>query len=258
MYPFDDLKQLLMQAQKTALKRINILGGNIFLYPQISELIAYLNDYLANIYYHINHLNLNSTSIRLINSIRRDKDICVFLINPPLNESTLNMLLNTHNLKSHFFTFLVSSEKEYNHVVEFIEKYSLKHIYIVPIYVSENKSFFEQNVYVTMESIVEDQNDILSILRRGYLNEAGFKKLFVEPDKKIFSNLNLPAIAELGRNTLLYAIKRELKEGTFWKLLRKDVTPCKDCPFQLLCPPVSNYDFALKKHNLCTILEKEK
>lgn len=68
----------------------------------------------------------------------------------------------------------------------------------------------------------------------------------------------LPAIADLGRDTLLYSIKRELKEGTSWKLLRKDVTPCKDCPFQLLCPPVSNYDFALNKHNLCTILEEEK
>jgi pseudo-rSAM protein len=99
---------------------------------------------------------------------------------------------------------------------------------------------------------------IVTILRRDRLNEAGFKKLFVMPDKKIFSNLNLPAIADLDQNTLIYAIKRELKEGTYWKLLRKDVAPCADCPFQLLCPPVSNYDFALNRHNLCTIWEKEK
>lgn len=258
IYPFDDLKQLLKQAQKTALKRVNLLGGDIFLYPQISRLISYLNDYPADIYYYINHRNLNSTSIERIDSINREKDVCVVLVNPPFTESPLNMLLDTRKLETLFFTFLVSSAREYDRSAAFIDEYSLDQVSIVPIHVPGNELFFEQNVYVTRESIADDQNDMLSILQRNRFNEAGLKKLFVKTDKKVFSNLNLPAIADLGLDTLLYSIKRELKEGIFWKLLRKDVTPCKICPFQLLCPPVSNYDFALNKHNLCTILEEEK
>ncbi|MCI0471116.1 MAG: hypothetical protein L0Y73_05605, partial [Candidatus Aminicenantes bacterium] len=195
IFPFDDLKQLLKQAQKTALKRVNLLGGDIFLYPEISELISFLNDYPAGIYYYNNHRNLNSTSIGLINSINREKDMCVVLVNPPFTESPLDMLLDTCNLETLFFTFLVSSEKEYDNAAAFIDKYSLEQVSVVPIYIPGNESFFEQNVFVTRESIVEEPTDILSILQRNRFNEAGIKKLFVKSDKKIFSNPNLPAIA---------------------------------------------------------------
>ena len=258
MYHLNDLKNLLKEAQKTALKRINILGGNLLLHPEISEIISFLNDYPTEIFYYINHRNLNSASIKRIATLNSEKDMWVVLVNFPLFENSLKILSDFSKLEMLFFTFFVCSEEEYDCAAAFIDKYSLEQVSIVPIYIDGNESFFKENVFVTKESIIEDQKDILTILYRNHFNEAGIKKLFVKSNKKVFSNLNLPAISDLNRETLLYSIKSELRKGTYWKLLRKNVSPCEDCPFQLLCPPVSNYDFALNKHNICTIMEEEK
>jgi len=256
IYPFNDLKQLFSQAQRTTLNRLNILGGDIFLYPNISELISYLNNYPTNNYYYINHLNLNPMSMQLINLINKKKDQCVILIPPPLTESPLNNLLSKSDLKYHSFTFLIREKKDLDCTLAFIKKFSISHSSIVPFYTGENMSFFKQDVFVNRESIEEELSDIETILRRDHLNDAGFKKLYVFPNKKVFSNLNLPAIADLNQDTLISAIECELKEGIYWKLLRRDVAPCKECSFQLLCPPISNYDFVINQHNLCTIWEK--
>ncbi len=33
---------------------------------------------------------------------------------------------------------------------------------------------------------------------------------------------------------------------------RQDVEPCKDCVFNSLCPPISNYEHVMGKHDLCS------
>lgn len=55
-------------------------------------------------------------------------------------------------------------------------------------------------------------------------------------------------------DSLYDVVYREMTEGNSWFHVRKD-TPCCDCCYQWLCPAPSCYESALKKPNLCNVVE---
>ena len=46
---------------------------------------------------------------------------------------------------------------------------------------------------------------------------------------------------------------KELHNGKGWFKVRKHLTPCKGCIYNQICPPISNYEYALSRNNLCGI-----
>ncbi len=50
---------------------------------------------------------------------------------------------------------------------------------------------------------------------------------------------------------------KEMYRGKSWRRIRKKVEPCKKCTFEALCPPLSNYEYALGANNLCHIREEK-
>jgi len=51
-------------------------------------------------------------------------------------------------------------------------------------------------------------------------------------------------------NTLKEIVLYELSQTNSWKLTRDKIDPCKNCLFQQLCPPISNYELFFEKYNL--------
>ena len=50
-------------------------------------------------------------------------------------------------------------------------------------------------------------------------------------------------------------IVKEIIRGKSWKLTRRKVMPCKKCVYCDICPPISNYEKAIGKYNLCKIVK---
>ncbi|MCL2413707.1 MAG: hypothetical protein FWC94_00425 [Bacteroidales bacterium] len=55
----------------------------------------------------------------------------------------------------------------------------------------------------------------------------------------------------IKENSFLVLLYKELDENTAWRKTRTE-KPCSECLYQYLCPPPSNYEFAIGKFNLCT------
>ncbi len=51
---------------------------------------------------------------------------------------------------------------------------------------------------------------------------------------------------------LMDIIYRELIENTAWRVIR-NFTPCNDCLFQFICPPISNYEYSLGCKSFCHV-----
>jgi hypothetical protein len=49
-------------------------------------------------------------------------------------------------------------------------------------------------------------------------------------------------------------IVKEFTEVRSWLKTRMEVSPCKDCYYRLLCPPITNYENYLNKFNFCKII----
>ena len=149
------------------------------------------------------------------------------------------------------YTFLVTSEREYESAMEFEGKYGLEHTDIVPVYTGNNLSFFEECLYMDEEGIQDIALDKRDVFIRQKLNVQDFGRLTIMTDGKVYANPNRSAIGHIGEtpHALVY---REITEGSSWLRIR-DQKPCCDCIYQWLCPSPSHYEDVIGKPNLCSV-----
>ena len=72
---------------------------------------------------------------------------------------------------------------------------------------------------------------------------------------EIKANINEETIGVLGENEILDVINNELSKNTAWRRVRSS-EPCKDCVYQYLCPPPSNYEKVINRPNLCNVFKQ--
>lgn len=149
------------------------------------------------------------------------------------------------------YTFLVTSEQEYEAAMEFDGKYRLEHTDIVPVYTGNNLSFFEECLYMDEEGIQDIALDKREVFIRQKLNIQDFGRLTVIADGKVYANPNRSAIGHIGE-TPHAIVYREITEESSWLRIR-DQKPCCDCIYQWLCPSPSHYEDVIGKPNLCHI-----
>ena len=149
------------------------------------------------------------------------------------------------------YTFLVTSEQEYEAAMEFEGKYRLEHTDIVPVYTGNNLSFFEECLYMDEEGIQDIALDKREVFIRQKLNIQDFGRLTVIADGKVYANPNRSAIGHIGE-TPHAIVYREITEGSSWLRIR-DQKPCCDCIYQWLCPSPSHYEDVIGEPNLCHI-----
>lgn len=147
------------------------------------------------------------------------------------------------------FIFLVRSEEEYEYATSCIEKNELPSAEILPIYMEDNLSFFEDNLYMDAEGISEIELSKREVFIRQKLNVYSFGSLMALPNGEVYANLNDPSIGNINEppHRIVY---RELSEGKSWLRIRNQ-EPCCNCVCQWLCPSPSNYELVIGKPNLC-------
>jgi len=164
-------------------------------------------------------------------------------------------LVRTHHL-AHYFHFVVESEDDVAAVEKLVTKHDLINIELHPYYNGKNLDFFEDNVFITKESVKEFSPTIKRIFSNMSINALDFKRLTVLNNKDVYANVNKPRLGKLGSRHIMEFVKEEMTGRQSWGLVRKFVSPCKSCPYNSLCPPISNYEHVLKRYNLCHIWQK--
>lgn len=173
----------------------------------------------------------------------------------PINlKSFDNLLYNLERYKlKTFFHFIIENENDLENIPAEKCSYNKNNFYINPHYNGRNLSFFRKYIFVTKKALEESKPSMGDVFARTTLNTLDFGKLTVMSNAKIYANVNNRMIGRLGKVPIIEIIKNEMIEGRSWGKVRKYILPCKCCPYNAICPPISGYEYVLDRYCTCNI-----
>lgn len=234
--------------QSPCLSEISLVG-NLFAIPQLAEKVETLQTICPVMLY-----TTIEDALQALPQVKEwaDKQAIRILVK---DYEALKTLLDANDWSADLqFTLIITSMQTYQAATEIVEAYSLEHAELIPAFTGVNRSFFEENLYMDEEELAEFALSKREIFIRQTLNITDFGKLYIEPDGKVYANLNDKSIGMMddSPHDLVY---RELTEGNAWLHIRNE-EPCRECVYQWLCPSPSNYERVIGKPNLCTKFKK--
>jgi hypothetical protein len=244
----ESLDNLLRQISYFPLRTVNITGGNIYQYKHLNffDFPSEENNKIFNFY--VNYLNYESNSYI-------DKHTVHLIINTPIDYNKLRDCILLSKGKEVKYHVIIEDIEQYENINVALTKFGIKDYKVHPFYNGQNIRFFEENVYLSQEDIVTNIISMREIFRNQKLNANNFGSLYIFPNGEIKANINEATIGVLGENEILDVINNELLKNTAWRCVRSS-KPCKDCVYQYLCPPPSNYEKVINRPNLCNVFKQ--
>jgi len=233
-------------------RKIKILGGNIFKYDKINSVIAKSKGLKTNVEFYINLHQLDFSQLEKFNS----KNITVKVL--VQGGSSYDYLIkniaafNKQNCNLSF-NILIDNESQIDVLNKFEHLLSHLNYNVIPIYSGNNKLFFEKNVYLTEDDILELKPELKTIHTNQILNSNFFGKLFITPNGNVYENLNGNCIGQINSSNLAEIVYYNILNGKYWFKKRSSSHDCKNCNYSDICPPISNYEEFFEKNNLCHI-----
>ena len=235
------------------LSRINLLGDDILNYQYLNNLLDLflpIEDEVVICYYlRIQNIIEHKEKINLLSQFNNFKFI--FCVNDDSYMKYIDNVLEYLPKNKIEFNCLVESVDDVN-IYNYFENNNFKYN-LVPFYNGENKMFFEDNVYIDindLNTLSPNQNDVFKNIK---MNTNNFGKLIIINNGDVFANLNHEKLGNIASNKVTEIISNEYKNGKSWFLSRNNAVPCKDCIYNILCPPITNYELVINQNNLCHI-----
>jgi len=250
----DKIRNFVIQAKGSGLSRINILGGNILSYPELETLFNFLAGIPILKSYFIHVKNLKNGFERIASLTDRLSELEV-LIEAPFNKGKadyIEKIVQRATLET-CLCLVVKNENELLNIQKYFYSIGPDKLRIQPCFNANNFDFFHEHVFLSKQRIIESSPSEKDIFTRMAANPTNFGKLIVGSNGKIYGNMNNAPIGLLEKDSLRHILYRELDSGKSWRRLRTNVQPCKSCVYNLLCPPLSNYETVLGQNNLCQI-----
>jgi pseudo-rSAM protein len=245
----ETLEEIFLQSTATQVSKINILGGDITLYPQWDSLLVLLEKQPFDFHLWFNLINL--TDFEYLINIPFHKEI---LVNQPINKEHLQKLITLVDARNDFtFNFIVENEAMYKTIMEIVNKHQQLKYEFIPFYNGSNIEFLKSNVYLDESDILSDLIEMRIIFRNQKLNANFFGHLTFLPDGQVRANMNTQPIGYFPDKSILELIYEELTRNTMWRKTRNG-SSCSTCMYRFLCPPPGNLEMILGKQNLCHIL----
>ncbi|MCP4157908.1 MAG: radical SAM peptide maturase, partial [bacterium] len=247
---------LCRQLEKTNLMHLNILGGNILLHQDLESITAILNKapFQKNWYLHWRNLAQKES---LPVALSEGKNGLHLICRAPVEKEAFKTVLDivSQNGCTAVYHFVLASEKDFTAAEAMVQEFGLEDCEFHPFYISGdgNIDFFKENIFIDRDSIKESALSMQDVFARATLNTLNFKQMTMMCDGRIYANVNHPLLGKFPEISIPELIKKEMIQGQSWGRTRKNVMPCKSCPYNALCPPVSNYEYNLKRYNLCNI-----
>jgi pseudo-rSAM protein len=246
------IKKLLEEISSCPLINLNILGGDIFKYSKFKELTGIINHLPAQKIYHAHYLNVTkeNSQLKFLNPRSSSLKILVpFPVNEEKLKSVLEIVMNTR--LSSKFVFILQSEEEFEKAEFLISSLQIADHEFQPFFNGKNLDFFMEGVFTEKEEILTSKPKMKDIYANSVVNSLNFGRLTILSNGHIHANVNAPRLGILGKDSIYDVLYKEMYHGKSWRRVRKNVDPCKHCTFQALCPPLSNYTYAMGRNNLC-------
>ncbi|MFC1884270.1 TIGR04150 pseudo-rSAM protein [Thermodesulfobacteriota bacterium] len=251
---FSTISNLLDQIEWSSVSLVNIVGGDIFLYSRLRPLAELLKTkaFETHFYLHYLHLSKNHGNI---SSLSFDNSKITLVVSPPYSQEHLAKALDKafQGKPETKVLFVVESEEDIRRTEEFIAAKGLSSYAYKPFFNGKNRAFFEHNVFMDMEDIFKARPSQKEIYANMFLNRLQFGRLTVLSNRKIYANLNDPSLGTLDQENIYQVLYREMDLGKSWLRTRGGVRPCRGCILNAVCPPLGNYEKALKKNDLCHV-----
>jgi len=233
---------------------VNIVGGNILESFNYQDIVNELNNNSHNVFYYFHYSDLmNSDNINLLSGIS-EKAIKVILVDFPFEQSEFmkwNEMIKRDGVK---VEFIVENEEQITEAEQIISKYEIVNYMFRPFYNGENIDFFKENVFVNEEDALAVKESLFDLATKKISNPSFFGKLIFNADGNIYTSFNFPPIGNINNVNIKNMIFNLLEdENSVWRVNKTVVEPCKNCIYNLLCPPISNYEYFIKKFDLCNL-----
>lgn len=254
----EDLDGMFQELERFDIGCIDFIGGDIFAYSHLKELINKVNQTKAKKRFHTHVSNIQDTNILELIAESQLNEL-VILVSSPFDKSQISEkidLMAKYNIPKKFI-FVTETEHDLDQTERIISDFVLTSVHIRPYYNENNLDFFKDFVYIDRDDIVSNKLTLHDIFSRGFFNISNIRKLTILSDKKIYANTNHRPIGTLGNDNLDDIVATELESGKSWRRIRKNVPPCKGCVYNCLCPPISNYEYSIGQYNLCSIFSEE-
>lgn len=242
--------EILDKIEKTGVNLVNITGGNIFDYEHFVPLVSILKDHSFKTRFYIHYKNINDVEQIPTN------EVFTFIVLINLESFDKNSFKKSVYLLKEYdveYLFFIESEDDYILVAQIIKENPKLKINIKPFYNNNNFEFFQQNVFIDLDDIINSNTDKQTIFRRETLNENFFGQLIIGVNGDVYSNINYMPIGNIFKeDTLNKIVFEEINTGRSWFKIRNEGI-CKGCCNRLLCPSPSNYEIVLNRENLCNI-----
>jgi len=247
------LKKVMESCSTGSRLNLNFVSDNLNHYGYLDELIALL----AHTSHRIRFFTFpESVDKRLINKLLKNSGFS-FLLSFPFKDEVIRQtteIIKASGLRNHpEWHFVVQDSHELTDANSLIQSLALKNAFFKPYFNKTNLTFFRDYIYITEEDLKASQPDQQQIFARKIVNETEWGKITILPGGSVVANINDPPLGNILNDRLDHLVGKELEKGTSWKRIRPDALPCKDCLYNLLCPPVSSYELVMKRFNLCHI-----
>lgn len=241
--PFDKLYKIFEQVENFPFREVNFLGGNIYLYKYLNlmDKIKTKKEMRFYIYYknYRRHEFIDTKHIDL-------------MIDFPVNQKLLVSAISKLDMSKVTLHFIVTDEAEVEEVNQYTNSYGAMDYVMHPFFTTQNCSFFKENVFISEDDLQSCKLTMREIFRNQKINANFFGNFYILPDGSVKANMNTRTLANIDDTGIMDIIYREWIENTAWRAIR-NFTPCNDCLFQFICPPISNYEYSLGCKSLCHV-----
>jgi len=249
----NQIERIIEDIKGTSMQKIKIIGGDIFKYSELEELNKFLNKYPYLIEYYIQYKNLY-LNLDMINVFNESNSLNI-LVNGDIDFGILTAITELLQKKglNVSFSFVTSNNNECGKIEEIISNIGIENYTIRPFYNKSNLSFFKENVFINKKDIFEEKPTLNDIFIRQTINQINFGKLLIKSNGDVYSNPNDIKLGNIKIDTIYDSVFNEMDSGRSWWSIRTKVKPCNKCVYNLICPPISNYEIYTKRYNLCHI-----
>jgi len=235
------------------LQQINIVRGNLSSYNDLEPLLKTLSHHDLPTTFMLKGDDYTSVESTIGKYTFTDLSFDLFYT----DSNSLKVIEKklSGNNTNHTWVFLIKEENDLSVSERLISTYQIKKYKLVPVIKKDltNLPFFERNIYTSYEELSQITHTKQNIFCNQAINSNYWGKLYITPERKIYANLNEPALGEIDENVLKNVREAMIKGKTSWRCTREIIQPCKSCLYRDLCPPPSSYEFYLNKFDMCTI-----
>ncbi len=230
---------IFFEQEMPALNRVNIIAGEVNKENtgKINELIDYFNNKAKIYFYSIYDNYHNISDIRINNN-----SVYLWLLPSNLpnlvnNNSNYNLIgLSTNAAEEEILIRL----QEFNKILEYY-----------PLFTGDNDIYCKNTMGFQKEDTLSLNLDEKAIFSNKTFNSNFFGEITISPNGDIYTCINKKPIGNINTDNLKKILFDEFSIYKNWFLIRGDIPKCKDCIYNFICPPITNFELCLNSVDLC-------